>query len=124
MPSTATNRRERREGRRCPWTQRLWRSSRSWAGKNSDTSRMRVPQPHSEPGSITDPPLSPAYQSCCPLHNAVFPLGSTGSLVGRRLAIIGDDINKRYDAEFRYMLKSLQPTKENVYEHFTRIASR
>uniref|UniRef100_A0A8B9NHL2 Bcl-2 homologous antagonist/killer n=1 Tax=Accipiter nisus TaxID=211598 RepID=A0A8B9NHL2_9AVES len=50
-------------------------------------------------------------------------LGSTGSLVGRRLAIIGDDINKRYDAEFRYMLKSLQPTKENVYEHFTRIAS-
>ncbi|NXE81123.1 BAK protein, partial [Cochlearius cochlearius] len=40
-------------------------------------------------------------------------LGSTGSLVGRRLAIIGDDINERYDAEFRYMLKSLQPTKEN-----------
>ncbi|NXL08252.1 BAK protein, partial [Mesembrinibis cayennensis] len=40
-------------------------------------------------------------------------LGSTGSQVGRRLAIIGDDINERYDAEFRYMLKSLQPTKEN-----------
>ncbi|NXJ39547.1 BAK protein, partial [Ciconia maguari] len=39
--------------------------------------------------------------------------GSTGNLVGRRLAIIGDDINKRYDAEFRCMLKSLQPTKEN-----------
>nr|XP_047909680.1 bcl-2 homologous antagonist/killer isoform X1 [Anser cygnoides] len=50
-------------------------------------------------------------------------LGSTGSLVGRRLAIIGDDINKRYDAEFRYMLKSLQPTKENAYEYFTTIAS-
>uniref|UniRef100_A0A8C0I8C0 Bcl-2 homologous antagonist/killer n=1 Tax=Bubo bubo TaxID=30461 RepID=A0A8C0I8C0_BUBBB len=50
-------------------------------------------------------------------------LGSTGSLVGRRLAIIGDDINERYDAEFRYMLKSLQPTKENAYEYFTRIAS-
>ncbi|NWR63004.1 BAK protein, partial [Bucorvus abyssinicus] len=33
--------------------------------------------------------------------------------VGRRLAIIGDDINERYDAEFRCMLKSLQPTKEN-----------
>ncbi|NXV80348.1 BAK protein, partial [Atlantisia rogersi] len=40
-------------------------------------------------------------------------LGSTGSLVGRRLAIIGDDINERYDAEFRYMLTSLQPTKDN-----------
>ncbi|KFR00810.1 Bcl-2 homologous antagonist/killer, partial [Opisthocomus hoazin] len=50
-------------------------------------------------------------------------LGSTGSLVGRRLAIIGDDINERYDAEFRCMLKSLQPTKENAYEYFTRIAS-
>ncbi|XP_030329389.1 bcl-2 homologous antagonist/killer [Strigops habroptila] len=50
-------------------------------------------------------------------------LGSTGSLVGRRLAIIGDDINERYDAEFRYLLKSLQPTKENAYEYFTRIAS-
>nr|XP_013797477.1 PREDICTED: bcl-2 homologous antagonist/killer [Apteryx mantelli mantelli] len=49
---------------------------------------------------------------------------STGSLVGRRLAIIGDDINERYDAEFRCMLKSLQPTKENAYEYFTRIASR
>uniref|UniRef100_A0A8C3KH66 Bcl-2 homologous antagonist/killer n=1 Tax=Calidris pygmaea TaxID=425635 RepID=A0A8C3KH66_9CHAR len=50
-------------------------------------------------------------------------LGSTGSQVGRRLAIIGDDINERYDAEFRYMLKSLQPTKENAYEYFTKIAS-
>ncbi|KFP24646.1 Bcl-2 homologous antagonist/killer, partial [Colius striatus] len=50
-------------------------------------------------------------------------LNSTGSQVGRRLAIIGDDINKRYDAEFRYMLHSLQPTKDNAYEHFTRIAS-
>ncbi|NXN64345.1 BAK protein, partial [Himantopus himantopus] len=39
--------------------------------------------------------------------------GSTESRVGRRLAIIGDDINERYDAEFRDMLKSLQPTKEN-----------
>ncbi|XP_061218947.1 bcl-2 homologous antagonist/killer isoform X1 [Neopsephotus bourkii] len=50
-------------------------------------------------------------------------LGSTGSQVGQRLAIIGDDINKRYDAEFRCLLKSLQPTKENAYECFTRIAS-
>ncbi|NXX12094.1 BAK protein, partial [Podargus strigoides] len=40
-------------------------------------------------------------------------LGSTASLVGRRLAIIGDDIYERYEAEFRDMLKSLQPTNEN-----------
>ncbi|XP_065505434.1 bcl-2 homologous antagonist/killer isoform X2 [Caloenas nicobarica] len=48
---------------------------------------------------------------------------STGRQVGMRLAIIGDDINQRYDAEFREMLKSLQPTKDNAYEYFTRIAS-
>ncbi|NXG43129.1 BAK protein, partial [Psilopogon haemacephalus] len=38
---------------------------------------------------------------------------STGSQVGQRLAIIGDDIYERYDREFRCMLKSLQPTKDN-----------
>ncbi|KFQ33456.1 Bcl-2 homologous antagonist/killer, partial [Mesitornis unicolor] len=48
---------------------------------------------------------------------------STGRQVGIRLAIIGDDINERYDAEFRNMLKSLQPTKDNVYEYFIKIAS-
>ncbi|KFP84183.1 Bcl-2 homologous antagonist/killer, partial [Acanthisitta chloris] len=50
-------------------------------------------------------------------------LDSTGSQVGQRLAIIGDDIYRRYDAEFRKMLETLQPTKGNAYEHFTTIAS-
>ncbi|NXR72654.1 BAK protein, partial [Pycnonotus jocosus] len=40
-------------------------------------------------------------------------LESTGSQVGERLAIIGDDIYRRYDAEFRTMLESLQPTCDN-----------
>ncbi|NXB64711.1 BAK protein, partial [Struthidea cinerea] len=40
-------------------------------------------------------------------------LESTGSQVGQRLAIIGDDIYRRYDAEFRTMLESLQPTRDN-----------
>lgn len=44
--------------------------------------------------------------------------------MGQRLAIIGDDIYKRYDAEFRTMLETLQPTRDNAYEHFTKIASR
>uniref|UniRef100_A0A8U7P0F8 Bcl-2 homologous antagonist/killer n=1 Tax=Corvus moneduloides TaxID=1196302 RepID=A0A8U7P0F8_CORMO len=48
---------------------------------------------------------------------------STGSQVGQRLAIIGDDICKRYDTEFRTMLESLQLTPDNAYEHFTKIAS-
>uniref|UniRef100_U3JMQ7 Bcl-2 homologous antagonist/killer n=1 Tax=Ficedula albicollis TaxID=59894 RepID=U3JMQ7_FICAL len=50
-------------------------------------------------------------------------LDSTGSQVGQRLAIIGDDIYRRYDAEFRTMLESLQPTRDNAYENFTKIAS-
>uniref|UniRef100_A0A8D2MES8 Uncharacterized protein n=1 Tax=Zonotrichia albicollis TaxID=44394 RepID=A0A8D2MES8_ZONAL len=48
----------------------------------------------------------------------------TGSQVGQRLAIIGDDIYRRYDPEFRTMLESLQPTRHNAYETFTNIASR
>nr|XP_005492896.1 bcl-2 homologous antagonist/killer [Zonotrichia albicollis] len=51
-------------------------------------------------------------------------LESTGSQVGQRLAIIGDDIYRRYDPEFRTMLESLQPTRHNAYETFTNIASR
>ncbi|NXK65041.1 BAK protein, partial [Sylvietta virens] len=38
---------------------------------------------------------------------------NTESKVGQRLAIIGDDIYRRYDAEFRSMLDSLQPTCGN-----------
>lgn len=44
--------------------------------------------------------------------------------VGRQLAIIGDDINRRYDAEFQTMLEQLQPTSENAYEYFVKIAKR
>ncbi|XP_066862139.1 bcl-2 homologous antagonist/killer isoform X1 [Kogia breviceps] len=43
--------------------------------------------------------------------------------VGHQLAIIGDDINRRYDSEFQAMLQHLQPTAENAYEYFTKIAS-
>ncbi|KFV79640.1 Bcl-2 homologous antagonist/killer, partial [Struthio camelus australis] len=79
----------------------------------------RYQQEREERGSVMDPSFRFAYWPC----SLMLSLGSTGSLVGRRLAIIGDDINERYDAEFRCMLKSLQPTKENAYEYFTRIAS-
>nr|KAF6362560.1 BCL2 antagonist/killer 1 [Pipistrellus kuhlii] len=49
---------------------------------------------------------------------------STLGQVGRQLAIIGDDINQRYDSEFHTMLQHLQPTPENAYQYFTKIASR
>ncbi|XP_077017626.1 bcl-2 homologous antagonist/killer [Tamandua tetradactyla] len=48
---------------------------------------------------------------------------STMGQVGRQLAIIGDDINQRYDSEFQNMLQHLQPTAENAYEYFIKIAS-
>ncbi|XP_054982775.1 bcl-2 homologous antagonist/killer [Sorex araneus] len=47
---------------------------------------------------------------------------STMGQVGRQLAIIGDDINRRYDAEFQAMLEQLQPTWENAFEYFIKIA--
>lgn len=47
---------------------------------------------------------------------------STMGQVGRQLAIIGDDINQRYDSDFQNMLEKLQPTAENAYELFTNIA--
>uniref|UniRef100_A0A2K6MNN9 Bcl-2 homologous antagonist/killer n=2 Tax=Rhinopithecus TaxID=542827 RepID=A0A2K6MNN9_RHIBE len=51
------------------------------------------------------------------------PSAMSQGLVGRQLAIIGDDINRRYDSEFQTMLQHLQPTAENAYEYFTKIAS-
>lgn len=48
---------------------------------------------------------------------------STLGQVGRQLAIIGDDINQRFESEFNTMLQHLQPTPENAYEYFTKIAS-
>lgn len=48
---------------------------------------------------------------------------STLGQVGRQLAAIGDDINQRYDSDFHTMLQLLQPTPENAYQYFTKIAS-
>lgn len=49
---------------------------------------------------------------------------STLGQVGRQLAIIGDDINRRYDTEFQHLLEQLQPTADNAYDLFIKIASR
>ncbi|XP_044528092.1 bcl-2 homologous antagonist/killer [Gracilinanus agilis] len=50
-------------------------------------------------------------------------LSSTTEQVGRQLAVIGDDISRRYDSEFKAMLQHLQPTPDTAYEYFTKIAS-
>ncbi|XP_028925666.1 bcl-2 homologous antagonist/killer isoform X4 [Ornithorhynchus anatinus] len=48
--------------------------------------------------------------------------GSVMEQVGRQLAIIGDDINRRYEPEFQGMLLILRPTEENAFTYFTKIA--
>ena len=67
----------------------------------------------------------PRPQPCLPCaHLPGSHSSRTMGQVGRQLAIIGDDINQRYDSEFQAMLQHLQPTAENAYEYFTKIASR
>ncbi|XP_078500362.1 bcl-2 homologous antagonist/killer isoform X2 [Lissotriton helveticus] len=43
--------------------------------------------------------------------------------VGRQLAVIGDDINTRYEGHFQDMILDLKPDMDNAYEYFTKIAS-
>ncbi|XP_063813295.1 bcl-2 homologous antagonist/killer isoform X2 [Pseudophryne corroboree] len=43
--------------------------------------------------------------------------------VGRKLALIGDDLNKRYEEYFDTVLKDLNPNLENAYDYFKKIAS-
>lgn len=65
--------------------------------------------------------------SLVPRANFPFPDSCSHSVlsrVGQQLAIIGDDINRRYDTEFQNLLEQLQPTAGNAYELFTKIASR
>ncbi|XP_007892341.1 bcl-2 homologous antagonist/killer [Callorhinchus milii] len=47
---------------------------------------------------------------------------STTALVGRQLAVIGDDINRRYDLEFHNLLSTLPLNAENAYDYFRKIA--
>ncbi|XP_023576655.1 bcl-2 homologous antagonist/killer isoform X2 [Octodon degus] len=48
---------------------------------------------------------------------------STLAQVGRQLSVIGDDINRRYNSEFQSLLQQLQPTADNAYDLFLKIAS-
>ncbi|XP_069797629.1 bcl-2 homologous antagonist/killer-like isoform X2 [Narcine bancroftii] len=51
-------------------------------------------------------------------------INSTPALVGRQLAVIGDDINRRYDAEFHNLLATLPLNAQNAYDYFRKIADR
>ncbi|XP_078276720.1 bcl-2 homologous antagonist/killer-like [Rhinoraja longicauda] len=52
------------------------------------------------------------------------PPSGTPTLVGRQLAVIGDDINRRYDMEFNNLLSGLPINTENAYDYFCKIADR
>ncbi|XP_077337530.1 bcl-2 homologous antagonist/killer [Lithobates pipiens] len=43
--------------------------------------------------------------------------------VGQQLALIGDDFNKRYKDQFDAIVKNLNPSLDNAYEYFRKIAS-
>ncbi|XP_068121611.1 bcl-2 homologous antagonist/killer [Hyperolius riggenbachi] len=43
--------------------------------------------------------------------------------VGQQLALIGDDLNKRYEEFFNDILKDLNPNLDTAYDYFKKIAS-
>lgn len=51
------------------------------------------------------------------------PSSGTPTLVGRQLAVIGDDINRRYDMEFQNLLSGLPLNAQNAYDYFCKIAN-
>jgi len=56
--------------------------------------------------AFPDPPLAPA------------------AMVGRRLALIGDEINLRHASEFNRMIQCLNPSSDNAYEAFAGVARK
>jgi len=44
--------------------------------------------------------------------------------IGRQLAVIGDDIDSRYEPEFNQMIRMLNLTPETAYEAFAGVARK
>lgn len=49
---------------------------------------------------------------------------SRASQVGRQLAMIGDDINRRYADEFSDMINQLHITEDTAYDVFANVARK
>jgi len=45
-------------------------------------------------------------------------------VIGRQLAVVGDDINNRYAPEFNQMIRMLHLTPETAYEAFAGVARK
>jgi len=48
----------------------------------------------------------------------------SAALIGRQLAVVGDDINNRYAPEFSQMIRMLHLTPETAYEAFAGVARK
>ncbi|KAL4645820.1 bcl-2 homologous antagonist/killer [Arapaima gigas] len=72
---------------------------------------------HQEMEQGEQPPPDPEIMAL--QHNENSPM----CRVGQQLAIIGDDINRRYDLSFTRMLSQLALTPDNAYEYFCKIAN-
>ena len=49
---------------------------------------------------------------------------SPAAQIGRQLAVIGDDINRRYDTTFNHMIYLMNLTPETAYEAFAGVARK
>lgn len=54
----------------------------------------------------------------------MFILYSRASQVGRQLARIGDDINRRYADDFKDMINQLNVNEDTAYEVFAGVAKK
>ena len=48
----------------------------------------------------------------------------SAAMIGRQLAVVGDDINSRYTTEFSQMIRMLHLTPETAYEAFAGVARK
>lgn len=48
----------------------------------------------------------------------------SAAIIGRQLAVVGDDINNRYAPEFNQMIRMLNLTPETAYEAFAGVARK
>ena len=49
---------------------------------------------------------------------------SPAARIGHQLAVIGDDIDRRYEPEFNHMIRMLNLTPETAYEAFAGVARK
>jgi len=57
-------------------------------------------------------------------HGTIVIICRSAAMIGRQLAVVGDDINNRYAPEFSQMICMLHLTPETAYEAFAGVARK